>query len=594
MSPLPIPPSETIESFPASSSSKHAKSSHPLNQSNVPPKYVSSPIEGFTTSNSDDRKGSSSTNPSRDPQMARIMLSAPTEHVRARPQPKQRRKADQDAMNGSPMDVEAGPSDVSGQASGSRSKPAEESSAAKPSSPQGSSPVRSKRVVVYSGRSIHHKKRKIMLSDSEAEEDTAPATIDQELATPVVPAEADRTSAKPDSKRKNQSDGEDRPSKKSRGREDVIAVEGRGIREGSIDPLDLGHVDANVTPVKNRVVVEIDSGKRSGKEAVGNEGEDDDVIVISTDKTKAKPKPKAKSRAQDDDEDDFDDDDPFEGLAPDAAMADSGEEDDFVPPGRKRKPAAKPKKAPAKKEKKPPKAKKGSASKSAAPTPATVSTVDDHVEAEPEVTQSEVPGTASIISVQAESAKAVGPKKGAKTVKNAKDKAVIPDKPDPTPTQSTSAESVSSKQKKNAEKSAEFIESDQEDEVLPSSKKPAAKSTAGSEKMGGGSSTTKSKSKGKVIASDAEDEEEARTEADVSWFRSNRSGFAANCCRPCSDRSERNEKHGCGLDRLSQRHTGTSADFYFSAQRTQGRADQKQIAELCSGQRWQDYRIPNE
>jgi hypothetical protein len=374
----------------------------------------------------------------------------------------------------------------------------------------------------------------------------------------------------------------------------VIAVEGRGIREGSIDPLDLGHVDANVTPVKNRVVVEIDSGKRSGKEAVGNEGEDDDVIVISTDKTKAKPKPKAKSRAQDDDEDDFDDDDPFEGLAPDAAMADSGEEDDFVPPGRKRKPAAKPKKAPAKKEKKPPKAKKGSASKSAAPTPATVSTVDDHVEAEPEVTQSEVPGTASTISVQAESAKAVGPKKGAKTVKNAKDKAVIPDKPDPTPTQSTSAESVSSKQKKNAEKSAEFIESDQEDEVLPSSKKPAAKSTAGSEKMGGGSSTTKSKSKGKVIASDAEDEEEARTEADVSWFRSNRSGFAANCCRPCSDRSERNEKHGCGLDRLSQRHTGTSADFYFSAQRTQGRADQKQIAELCSGQRWQDYRIPNE
>lgn len=564
MSPLPIPPSETIESFPASSSSKHAKSSHPLNQSNVPPKYVSSPIEGFTTSNSDDRKGSSSTHPSRDPQMARIMLSAPTEHVRARPQPKQRRKADQDAMNGSPMDVEAGPSDVSGQASGSRSKPAEESSAAKPSSPQGSSPVRSKRVVVYSGRSIHHKKRKIMLSDSEAEEDTAPATIDQELTTPVNSAEAGRTSAKPDSKRKNQSDGEDRPSKKSRGREDVIAVEGSGLREGSIDPLDLGHVDANVTPVKNHVVVEIDSGKRSGKDAVMDGDEDDDLIVISTDKTKAKPKPKAKSRARDVDEDDFDDDDPFEGLAPDAAMADSGEEDDFVSPGRKRKPAAKPKKAPAKKEKKPPKTKKGSASKSAAPTPATVSTVDDHVEAEPEVTQSEVPGTASTISVQAESAKAVEPKKGAKTVKNAKDKAAVADKPDPTSTQSTSAESVSSKQKK----SAEFIDSDQEDEVLPPSKKPAVKSTAGSEKVGGGSSSAKSKSKGKVIASDAEDEEEARTEADVSWSRSNRSDFAAKCCWPCSDRGERNEKHGRRLDRLSQHRTGTSADFYLSAQCT--------------------------
>jgi hypothetical protein len=432
-----------------------------------------------------------------------------------------------------------------------------------------------------------------MLSDSEAEEETTQATIDQELATAVVAAEAGRTSAKPDSKRKNQSDGEDRPSKKSRGREDAIAVEGSGNREGSIDPLDLGHVDANVTPVKSRVVVEIDSGKRSGKEAVVDGDEEDDLIVISTDKTKPKPKPKAKSRARDDDEDNFDEDDPFEGLAPDAAMADS-DEDDFVPPGRKRKPAAKSKKAPAKKEKKPPKAKKGSASKSAAPTPATVSTVDDHVEAEPEVTQSEVPGTASTVSIQAESAKAVEPRKGGRAGKNAKEKPAIPDKPDATPTQSTSAESVSSKQKKNAEKSAEFIESDQEDEVLPSSKKPAAKSTAGSEKMGGGSSSAKSKSKGKVIASDAEDEEEARTEADVSWFRSNRSGFAANCCRPCSDRSERNEKHGRRLDRLSQHCTGTSTDFYFSAQRTQGRADQKQIAELCSGQRWQDYRIPNE
>lgn len=526
MSPLPIPPSETIESFPASSSSHHPKPSHPPHQPGVPARYVSSPIEGFTTSNSNDRasKGSSSTDPSRDAQRAQIVLSAPTEHARPRPQPRQRRRVDEgetrlfdpDGLNGSPV---AGPSNTSNDASGSPSRPAENSSGpGRAASPGGiSPPLIKKPVVVYAKRSIHSKKRKIMLSDSEAEDADPPVTLDQALAGSVTPVadQPEKESGRPESKRKNQSEGEDRPSKKSRGRDDATRTDTRDERETSIDPLDLGHVDPDRTPLKSRMVVEIDSAKRAGKELQpnkdhdGDDDDDDEVIIISSNLPKAKSK--SKRRVQDDD----DDGDPFEGLAPDAAMADTDEEDDFVPSGKKRKPPAKAKKAPAKKEKRPPTGKKGSTA-TATPVPATaatVSTVDGTAEQEAVPMQLDAPSTAATTtSAQTEVPKAVEPasKKGAKAGKNGKGKDAPASKPASIPTQSTSAES------KKKEKSAEFINSDEEDDVVPSAKKSAAKSTAGSEKAGVGASGPKSKNKDKPVASDVEVEVEEALTGDVS------------------------------------------------------------------------------
>ena len=525
MSPLPIPPSETIESFPASSSSNHTKPSHPLNRSNVPPNYVSSPIEGFTTSNSDGRKGTSSTDPARDPQRAQIVLSAPTEHARSRPQPKQRRKAeeaeaylfDPEALAASPVGTGAGPSNASNEASGSRSKPVEGSSSTRPATPpqQSSPPSRIKPTVVYTKRSVHNKKRKIMLSDSEAEEQEPPVSIVQELAVPVD--KPDQASAKPDSKRKNQSDGEDRPSKKNRGQGDARDTDTRGAREVSIDPLDLGHVDPDRTPLKSRMVVEIAGAKRSGKDVQPEQDDDDsEVILVSTSSTKAKSKSKRRVK-DDDDEDDFSDGDPFQGLAPDAAMAESDEEDDFVPPGRKRKPPAKAKKPPVEKVKKPPRGKKGKASTPAAATPATVSTVDEHTEAEATSMQVDATGTASTVSAQVEPSK---PMETAKIGKCSKGKAVPATKSGSGSAKSLSAES------NRQQKSAEFISSDEEeDKVVPTTKKVAAKSTAGSEKAVAEKTDVKLKSKGKAVVSDVEIDEEPVETVDVSRFAENHLTF---------------------------------------------------------------------
>jgi hypothetical protein len=451
---------------------------------------VSSPIDGFTTSNSngtDRKKGSPSSDRPEDTSTSSIVLSKPTEIVRSRPIPKQRKRVDGDMRDPANLDASGG-SSVLGEAQSSGPRPVMDNSPAAAANSVGgvsgsrarsiTPPLKSKTTVVYTKRSINSKKRKILLSDSESEEDeVVPPTIDQR----VLSASALTLPAEPTKIDREQKAAEvDRPSKKNRTVEDSARHE----RDSSVDPLDMEYVDPLRTPLKNQVVVEIDSVAKSKDTSADDEHNDDDVVVVLPSASKSKSKGKAKGRRAQYDDDDDDDEDPFEGLPVDAAMAESDEEDDFVPSGRKQKAAAKKKKAPPKKEKKAAKGKK--AASTATPVEATPAISIGSEAMDVDIVPDEHPAPADVETTQTPPTK-----KGTKSIKATKGKAT-------TSTQSTTKSSTV------PEKSAEFIESgDDEEEVEPTASTSSIK--------GKGKAGVKTvESKGKVAKDDSQIKNKAK------------------------------------------------------------------------------------
>ena len=479
---------------------------------------ISSPIDGFTTSNSngtDRKKGSSPSDHPGDTSASSIVLSKPTEIVRSRPVPKQRKRVDGDMQDRTNLNSSA-ESSVPGKAQSSGPEPVMDDGTAPAANSVGgvsgsrarsiTPPLKSKTTVVYTKRSINSKKRKILLSDSESEEDeVVPPTLDQRVLSTsalIIPAKA------PKSFPEQKLDELERPSKKNR----TVQDSARHERDSSVDPLDLEYVDPLRTPLKNQVVVEIDSVAKPKNTSADDEHNDNDIVVVLPSASKSKSKAKAKGkRAQYDDDDN---EDPFEGLPLDTAMADSDEEDDFVPSGRKSKAAAKKKKAPPKKKEKVAKGKK--AASTATPVEATPALSIGSEVMDVDILPDKDPAPGEIETTQTPPVR-----KGAQSTKTTKGKAT-------TSTQSTSKSSTV------PQKSAKFIDSgDDEDEVLlaapPSSTK--GKGKAGTEavvsKGEGTKDNSKVKTKAKIVGSDDEDEihvgtarlTEVQKRADLLGFR---------------------------------------------------------------------------
>jgi hypothetical protein len=397
---------------------------------------------------------------SKDRPASSISLSKPTE-MRAdmsRPRPKKRNivpdqptSSGQDGLVDLPREIGAGSSGRALDPSSSGPSERKESTHLRDSVQP--PPAEIKKTVVYSGRSIKSKKRKIFLSDSEEEEaESIPSTINDrpEHAGSTLESSASNNSGLVTNDTDNiHNVTKTPPNKKPKQAEPRNRSRSRSPKDGSIDPLDMDHVNSHDTPLGKHLVVEIPSARKEGRVPSAPSDADEEIVVQPA--VKVKPATKNKRKV----DESFEDEDPFAGLDPDAAAVADSEEDDFVPPGKRAK-ASKTRKAVAKKEKKPPKGKRG--------TPAAVLTAevsqsapDPESELPENVDASVVPDPQSTASTIIEAPEPVVAAKGKAARKKAPAKAKKgKGKAAQTPTiQSTNADA-----EPPLTKSAEFVESD--------------------------------------------------------------------------------------------------------------------------------------